>query len=118
MAQAKTVQFSAEDSGKTVTTAHGDIIEVKLKGNPTTGYQWMRLDEAQRKEEGSVVFLDSSYGQGEWCRRGMMGCGGEYTFRFQAEGDGRVALVYRRSWETQAPHETFTLNVRCGNHLE
>jgi predicted secreted protein len=34
------VELTEEDNGSIVTVIVGDIIQIQLEGNPTTGYSW------------------------------------------------------------------------------
>ena len=85
----------------------GQVFQVQLKGNPTTGYGWevAEVDEKVIQQQGEAEFkADSS----------LLGAGGTETLRFKAVGMGKATLkmVYRRSWEKDvAPLQTYTLEV-------
>ncbi|KAJ3338953.1 hypothetical protein HDU93_008852 [Gonapodya sp. JEL0774] len=95
------------DNGKTVSMTRGDAIEVRLKGNPTTGYIW--------EESGSIgVSLTESSYQADVNPQGFVGVGGTFWFRFRAEGGpGRIQLLYRRPWEKAAPPaNTYSVTIQ------
>lgn len=92
-------------NGGTTTLAKGEMLTVELAGNPTTGYEWTvtQIDAACLRLAESTYASDSS----------AIGSGGTYTFRFEAlrAGATPLGLVYRRSWETTASDQTFSLTV-------
>jgi inhibitor of cysteine peptidase len=106
-----------EDKGVTVTDkandtkvklAKGKLLTVQLPGNPTTGFQW--FVEKNNKEQ------LAPQGKGEYtpARKGVIGGGGTFTFRFRAEkaGTSELELVYKRGFEKgKAPAKTFKLTV-------
>ncbi|WP_318786188.1 protease inhibitor I42 family protein [Methanimicrococcus hacksteinii] len=53
----------------------GGIVEIKTRGNPTTGYTWA----AQMSENGMLRLLDSKYVEDEH-EEGMTGVGGTYVW--------------------------------------
>ena len=92
-------------NGGTTALAKGEMLTVELAGNPTTGYEWTvtQMDAAFLRLEESIYAPDSS----------AIGSGGTYTFRFEAlkAGSTALGLAYRRSWETTASDQTFSLTV-------
>ena len=99
------VVVGQDRNGQTVELAVGTPLAVELAGNPTTGYEWTvsQIDSAHLRLAGSTYAPDSS----------AVGSGGTYVFRFETLRAGRtvLGLVYRRSWETTAADQTFTLTV-------
>ncbi|HOW97436.1 MAG TPA: protease inhibitor I42 family protein [Kiritimatiellia bacterium] len=104
-----TASFTAEGGEQSVTLAPGQALEVRLPGNPTTGYGWtVEAFEAQEILGGPA---DVEYTPQAPDR---MGAGGVFTFRFSAAKAGSTTLrfVYRRSWEKDEPAlHTAALNV-------
>jgi inhibitor of cysteine peptidase len=93
-------------AGRTVELPQGEVIEVRLHENPTTGFHW---SIAKRGEPACSLLRDiPGHGGGE------MGKGGEHAWQFAAvqPGDGEIEIVYRRAWETGAPARVFKLRVR------
>jgi inhibitor of cysteine peptidase len=95
------------DSGKTVEMHVGEIFQISLKGNPTTGYTWhvRDTDETVIRQTGDPVHVADS---------GLMGAGGKTTFRFQVIRAGDVSLIldYRRSFENRPePEKRFIIRI-------
>lgn len=82
---------------------------IKLKSNPTTGYQW-RI--AKLPAFLSIVVADD-YQQDNKPKE-MVGVGGESTWRFDAQksGAGYLVLSYERPWEKGQPAEVLKCMVR------
>lgn len=105
-----TVALDARDNGSQVELAPGQVLEVTLESNPTTGYSWevSEVDGAVLAQEGESEFREAPK-EGEE----MVGAGGTETFRFSSTaGKTTLTLVYRRSWEEGVdPLETFSVRV-------
>lgn len=104
------VQLTKVDNGGTVNVTVGQELEVRLAGNPTTGFSWARTGC-----EGGAV---AAVGEGAYVQRpaqpGMVGVGGEFVFRFRAvkAGTTKLTFAYFRPWEKGVPPvETFTATV-------
>lgn len=103
----KTVTVTQEDDNRSVKLQVGDILEVTLDANPTTGYQWevTQVDTSVLKETGEPVYATSEAG---------LGSGVKVTLRFEAAADGETTLnlAYHRPFETDTPPaKTFSLSV-------
>jgi len=97
------------DSGQTRSVAVGSIVEVRLTGNPTTGFGWA-LD---RIDGDAVSFVGESYAPDDPIE-GRVGSGGTFLMTFRADRPGKATahLVYRRDWETDVPPaDTFTVTL-------
>lgn len=84
------VPFAEEGGAQSVQLAQGQILEVRLRGNPTTGYAWRLEDyEAQEVVSGpaDVAFESDAPDR--------MGAGGVFAFRFAAVGCGPIMSVRR-----------------------
>lgn len=104
------LSFTEQDDGRTVNLPVDDPFRVVLKGNPTTGYQWML---APIESDAVTLIGEPAYKPAS----DRVGGGGAYTFRFQTKGDGEAVLrfVYRRPFESNTPPvQTFSLNVLVG----
>ena len=99
-------RLSEQDGGKTVELHAGDKLEVSLKGNPTTGYQWemAAVDAAILKLVGEPEFNPDS---------GALGAGGKVTLRLIAVAAGQTTLqlIYHRPFENVPPIKTFKATV-------
>ncbi len=94
-----------EDDGALVTLRAGEQLMVVLPGNPTTGYTW-EVDE--------MPACLSQLSDGEYrASSDLVGAAGTFFFRFSAEeqGEGQLALGYRRPWEDLPAEEAFSITV-------
>ncbi len=96
------------DDGQTVTMAAGDILQIMLAENPTTGYTWAIVtnDEAVLRPSDEPAYEAES---------DAIGAGGTRTFLFDAIGPGTsvLRLVNARQQETAVePVATFELTVQ------
>ena len=92
--------------GREIELPVGDELEVALKENPTTGFQWV----VESMAKPACALADDNFEPGAAAR----GSGGVHRWRLKAKekGEGRISLNYRRTWETKAPARTFTVTVR------
>ena len=103
------VVLDATYDGMSISVVTGDLIEVALKGNPTTGYGWSAKltteDAAILEQVGEPAYVADS---------DLIGAGGTYTFTFRAlaAGEAQLHLVYARPWVPEAPAGTFTVTVQ------
>jgi len=98
------------DSNKQVTLKVGQVFEVELPSNQTTGYRWnYRSDgEAVVEKVGEPSYMLGS------SPMGMVGGGGTeiWTFRATNGGRGTIRLEYARPWERDvAPVQTVVFKV-------
>ncbi len=108
--KSKTVKLTEKDAGNTVNLNKGDILEVTLAGNPTTGYSWenQSLDKAILQQKGDWEFTADN------ATSGFVGSPGNFVFHFEAVGAGQTTLklIYYRSFEPNVPPEkTFEVMV-------
>ena len=94
------------DNGSTVSLATGEEFEVRLAENASTGHQWHVVDinhnivEVVRDEPiPPATAVPGATGAHVW------------VFRARADGQSPLSLAYRRSWEGDAPAQTFSLDV-------
>jgi inhibitor of cysteine peptidase len=101
-----TVKVDESMNGQTLNVKAGDVIAVKLAGNPTTGYNWIAadLDKAILSQSGEAEFKAGS---------NLIGAGGMITLKFKAEGPGTTTLTlnYMRAWESVQPLQVFTVTI-------
>jgi len=104
------IVLDAGDNGSQVELNPGQVLEVTLVSNPTTGYSWevSDVDETVLAQLGEVEFQQAP-SEGE----PVTGAGGTETFRFaSATGETTLTLVYHRPWEKDVePLEIFTVQV-------
>lgn len=99
------------DNGKHLTCAAGDVIEIRLPGNPTTGFSW-----AEAAAPSSAVLVKT----GEEFRmlkskQPLVGAPGTFFFKYKVTGKGEegIRLQYRRPWETSPPQSRFEVLIRA-----
>lgn len=97
----KTHQFYlAEKCPSPLVIKRGETVQITLPENPSTGYQWQVLQTLK------LLTVEESYQQQE-AEEGMVGVGGEKTFRFKAQRSGQelIELVHIRPWESSKQAE-------------
>jgi inhibitor of cysteine peptidase len=101
------ITIDQEADGTTITLAVGDVLEVALPANPTTGFTWevTAVDGAILSAAGDYVFVADS--------TAVVGSGGTMTFSFDvlAPGTTTLEMVYHRTFESEPPADTFTVTV-------
>lgn len=101
------ITIGAADAGSEVHVVVGQMLDVVLRGNPTTGYLWTvdSIDRAVLRETGEWEFAPDG---------DATGAGGLVTLHFQAFAPGmtELKLSNRPSWEPESPaYETFAVHV-------
>lgn len=96
-----------EDSGQAVTMGVGDVLQVVLRENRSTGYLWSVVtnDEAILKTDGEPDYVVES---------DAAGAGGEVTYAFQAvaPGTSMLRMVNAMQQDTAVePAEVYELTV-------
>ncbi|MGE5137888.1 MAG: protease inhibitor I42 family protein [Rudaea sp.] len=95
-----------DQNGKTVEVRTGQVLNVSLKANPSTGYTW---------EVSQPLGFLLLQGEPEFkADSNLVGAPGRLTLRFKVTGagSGSLQLVYHRLWEKGVePIGTFTINV-------
>ena len=103
-------RLTESDSGRELSVAVGDAIEITLPENPGTGYRWIVKTggepclslQSERFERGATV--PGRSGVHRW------------TFRVTAAGSAALEMNYVRPWEKEAaPARSFTLRLRAGD---
>lgn len=91
-----------ENSTKTMSP--GEVIQIELPGNPTTGFSWILRDEKELKcvKVASRKFVSKLH------PKGMTGVPGVEEIAIEAVSPGEETLVfdYKRVWEKKPPVET------------
>jgi len=90
------LEMAEDDNGREVTLAMGEMAELTLAENPTTGYQW----ELSAKADSVCKLVKDEFEPAG----GPTGSGGVHRWRFKAvkPGSGEIELQYRRPWEKNA----------------
>jgi len=107
VARAATKVVTDADKGGTVTIKMGDVLEVRLSSNPTTGYEWYL-----QKQSTALLKLTGQ----SWTQPPPDHVGAPVVqildFAPTAKGTGVLLLHYVRSWEPPDPNEEqYSLHV-------
>lgn len=102
-----TVKVSNDANGQTIELSAGQILEISLEGNPTTGFNWevSEIDESVIKQSGEAEYKSES---------DLLGAGGTITYTFEAvqPGSSTIKLIYHRPWEKDvAPEKEYSVTV-------
>jgi inhibitor of cysteine peptidase len=91
-----TLEVTAQDNGKVVSAALGNLIRITLESNPSTGYNW----ELRDFEYGAADFYASDV-MARQSGNVFVGAPGNTILTLQAvqAGTQQITAVYRRPWE-------------------
>jgi predicted secreted protein len=94
------------DNGKSITLKKGDVIEIRLEAQLSTGYGWKIQSLKGLSQKGETVVITEMKNK----------TGGKdiqkMTFTANERGIGVIEMTYIQSWqEKKAPEKTFLLNV-------
>lgn len=91
-----TLELNQDANGGQIEVSVGELFNVCLAENPTTGYRW---DVAAESSPAIRVMRDSYHSES-----GMVGAPGVREWQFQAEAPGThsLVLVEKRSWQNNA----------------
>ncbi|HSQ22542.1 MAG TPA: protease inhibitor I42 family protein [Coriobacteriia bacterium] len=87
------------DNGNSVRVGIGQVLEVRVPSNPSTGYSWQVVDVPDFLAFDETVEFESDAGPD------VVGAGGTEVLKFTVEGDGTgtLRLEYLRPWEADTP---------------
>ena len=87
--------LNEQDSGRTIDMKVGNVVTVRLKENPTTGYRWT-VETASGLEQ-----IDDHF---EVEAGGAIGAGGIRVFQFRSTRVGSYELLMKnwREWENES----------------
>lgn len=104
--------ITVNDNGKTMDIKQGDIVYLRLKENPSTGYSWqLSLSEG-------LSLLNTKYCPPKSPKGGqrlIVGAAGFHSWKIKAvaKGSQQIKGIYKRSWKKETGQEhTFILYVR------
>jgi inhibitor of cysteine peptidase len=106
-AQPDMLVLTEDDASQTVEVAQGEIFQVSLEGNLTTGYNWVMApqDPMLVEMQGDPEYQEAS---------NLVGSPGTITFTLKAVAPGQTTLHfdYKRPWEeTTKPEKTYDVTV-------
>lgn len=96
------------DGGKAYILQQGQVLELQLRSNPTTGYSWQLQPGGEVLQRVAMTFLPDPH------EATVVGSGGTEIWRFNAVKTGRQILrfEYRRPWEKDTPAaETLSYDI-------
>jgi inhibitor of cysteine peptidase len=102
-----------QNAGTEIRVAPGQILVVKLPGNPTTGYSW----QDRIAGDATLELCGKPEFQPDAAPSGMVGVGGTEIWKFKALKPGRETLrmEYSRPWMTNTPPDkTLSFDVLVG----
>ncbi len=108
-----TVKLTETDSGSSVVLRQGQMLEVSLQENGTTGYLWEIVPGAE-----SILSAQGSSYVATNPDPMLSGGGGVRTFTFMAAASGNAVLriILRQPWMTNvAPAKTFEAAIAVVN---
>ena len=108
--QGEVYLFGMTNDGETYDVPPDARIQLRLPGNPTTGFTW------QLSVTPGLVIENESYQPDDPGSR-LVGAGGTYLWVLRAVQPGMQTIsgIYSRQWESTTGNQTsFTLNLRVG----
>jgi predicted secreted protein len=105
-----TTTVGNEDSGSIQRMDVGDLLVVRLMGNASTGYEWVRVEPAALEGSPVEIVKESEY---QVLGVEPAGTPGEFIFRYRAMRPGTVTIGFehRRPWDVGEPIDSYTVTV-------
>lgn len=103
-------EITESDNGTTINLEKGETFYLRLKENPTTGYEW-ELNLSKGLGQVSDKYYPPESKKGE---EPLVGAGGVHEWEIKADSEGKqlVTAIYKRPWENETGTEDrFILNV-------
>ena len=98
------------EAGERVVVQPGDLVEVRVDENASTGYQWEIASKPTGVDLVSSSVESASSSPGASAVRVL-------AFRVSAETEGVLKLELRRPWQTGAtPEATFQVQIAADRH--
>jgi inhibitor of cysteine peptidase len=100
------VPIDEASAGRTIDIGVGEVIELRLKENPTTGFRWQ-----VSQDPGPACRIAEDHA--EPVPAGPPGQGTTHVWRIEAVQPGvcDLALTYGRQWEASAPANRFDVHI-------
>jgi inhibitor of cysteine peptidase len=94
-------------AGQTVDLPVGQVMELRLPENPTTGFRWVFIDTG-----GPACAVSGDSFRPPTSK--ALGAGGEHNWEIRGVRPGlcELSLAYRRSFGSEPPARSFTLKVQ------
>ena len=100
----------SESKDSEIKVKSGSEFNIKIPGNPTTGYSWYLTNDEELKSAGLEPSNLNEYKSADYAQnshpKGMVGVGGCFDFKFKLSNDKKnvpdIKLAYKRPWEQNA----------------
>lgn len=91
------ILLNETSNGKIIECSKGDLVEIHLPGNPTTGFVWQQT----RRPVNDVVVLKQDTFVTKDGNQKMVGVPGVFIFQYEITGSGKegISLQYKRPWD-------------------
>lgn len=101
--------YGEKENNQSVRLIAGQVLKIRLPGNPTTGYKWI----LQIKPDEKVFRLVKEAYQPFVKNPHILGGTGSQYWEFLSLAPGRTSLllVYGRPWEQAPPIKTYHLEI-------
>jgi len=98
------------DSGSIQNLDVGALLVIRLEGNASTGYEWVRVAPASLEGSPIEIVKENDY---QDLGTPIPGAPGEFIFRYRAMCPGTVTLEFehRRPWEATTPIDGYSVTV-------
>ena len=105
-----TITIDESNAGSIQTLSVGDVLRVRLNGNATTGYEWVRTEPDTVAESPLTILKEGEY---LTSRGQLVGAPGVFTFSYRAVCSGSMTLRFehRRPWEPEDPIDSYTVHI-------
>ncbi|MDI9393942.1 MAG: protease inhibitor I42 family protein [Euryarchaeota archaeon] len=103
-------EITESGNGTTVSLKKGETFYLRLKENPSTGYEW-KLNLSKGLSQVSDRYYPPESKKGI---RPLIGAEGVHEWKIKADSEGKqlITAIYKKSWENETGTEDrFTLNV-------
>lgn len=111
------VLLTEADNGKTYRVHVGEVLNISLPENKTTGYSWDIVDFPPVLKQNIQVLLDKSLPAVQPDEHNtIVGAPGKFLLllRIDKPGTYPIALEYRRPWEKETPPaKTFSITIEA-----
>lgn len=100
------------DNGKNIRCSSGDIVEIRLPGNPSTGFTW---HPAGLPSDTVLVLKQDTFETAAPRGNKFVGVPGTFIFKYEVTGKGSegIRLVYSRKWENVAPSSFYEVLINA-----
>jgi len=105
------------DGSSDIVAKVNEPFQIKLAGNPTTGYNWVLKNLDEIKASPLIEQLSNNYNAAEH-EEGMVGVGGTFIFEYEVNEKAcgqtlpKLVFSYERSWEKDSAVKTAEYTIK------